>query len=62
MKKSNLKKSIIDGLTIAIGTMLNGILGMKIINTDNIFVIVICWFIVMLIFDVVLVILEETYN
>lgn len=62
MKKSNLKKSIIDGLAIAIGTMLNGILGMKIINTDNIFVIVICWFIVMLIFDVVLVILEETYN
>ena len=62
MKKSNLKKSIIDGLTIAIGTMLNGILGMKIINTDNIFVIAICWFMVMSIFDVVLVILEETYN
>lgn len=62
MKKSNLKKSIIDGLAIAIGTMLNGILGMKIINTDNVFVIAICWFIVMLIFDIVLVILEETYN
>lgn len=62
MEKSNLKKSIASGLTIAVGTMLNGILGMKIINTDNVFVIAVCWFIVMLIFDIVLVILEKTYN
>lgn len=62
MKKSNLKKSIASGLAVVVGTMLNGILGMKIINTDNVFVIAVCWFIVMLIFDIVLVILEETYN
>ena len=62
MKKSNLKKSIASGLAVVVGTMLNGILGMKIINTDNVFVIAVCWFIVMLIFDIVLVILEKTYN
>lgn len=62
MGKSNLKKSIASGLTIAVGTILNGALGIEIINTDNLFVIAICWIMVMLIFDAVLLILEKLYN
>lgn len=62
MEKSNLKKSIASGLTIAVGTMLNGTLGMKIINTDSLFIVAICWIMVMLVFDTVLLILEKLYN
>lgn len=60
MDKKRLKNSIIGGLAISFGTLLNGSLGIAIIKTDNLLVTLFCWLIAVAGYEVTLSIIEKT--